>query len=132
MKNAPQRRRDVLASNLLFVTLALSLAALLIKPYLPHPLPRPYTPWSIALLAAVYLLRGMLYYAIRLGKLWAKKVLLAVFLLNVALAVIVYSTNPLMRRLAVRPDELVPTIIVELLVVLALILLFKKPTSQVA
>jgi hypothetical protein len=132
MENTSQRRRDILASNLLFTTLALTLVASLIQSYLPNPLHRTYTLGSTTMLATVYLLRGMLYYAIRLGKLWAKKVLLAVFLFNVILSVIVYSTNPLMRRLAARPDELVPTIIVELLIVLALVLLFKKRTSQVA
>jgi hypothetical protein len=131
MENAPQRRRGVLASNLLFATLVLSLGALLIQSYLPHPPPRIYTLGSVSLLAAVYLLRGLLYYAIRLGKLWAKYVLLAAFLVEVVAAIIIF-TNPLMRLLASRPAELVPVLMEKALIALALVLLFKQPTSQVA
>ena len=83
------------------------------------------------MLAMVYLLRGLLYYAIRLGKLWAKYVVLALLFFDVVGAIIVF-TNPLMRQLASRPAELVPVLIVKALIALALVLLFKKPTSQVA
>ncbi|MBJ6141773.1 hypothetical protein JAO77_00170 [Hymenobacter sp. BT559] len=131
MENAPHRRRDVLASNLLFATLVLSFGALLIPSYLPHPPPRIYTLGSVTMLTTVYLLRGLLYYAIRLGKQWAKYVLLAGFLFDVVAAIIIF-TNPLMQLLATRPEELVPVLIEKALIMLALVLLFKKPTLQVA
>lgn len=131
MENAPPRRRDILASSLLFASLVLSTGALLMQSYLPHPPPRNYTLGSVTLLAMVYLLRGILYYAIRLGKQWAKYVVLAGFLLDVVAAVIIF-TNPLMRLLATRPEELVPVLIEKALIALALVFLFKKPTSQVA
>jgi hypothetical protein len=131
MENAPPRRRDILVSNLLFATLVLALGALLIPSYLPYPPPRVYTLGSITMLVTVYLLRGLLYYAIRLGKLWAKYVLLAAFLVDVVGAIIVF-TNPFMRLLASRPAELVPVLMEKALIALALALLFKKPTSQVA
>jgi hypothetical protein len=130
MENTSQRRRDILASNLLFASLVLSLSASIIQPYLPHQPPRIYTLGSITAVATVYLLRGMLYYAVRLGKPWAKKLLLAMFLFNIVAAIVVF-TNPLMQQLASRPSELVPVLIVQSLLALALVLLFKKPTLRV-
>jgi hypothetical protein len=131
MEDASQRRRDILASNLLFASLVFSLGTLLIPSYLPHPPPRIYTLGSVTLLAITYLLRGLLYYAIRLGKQWAKYVLLAGLLFDVVGAIIVF-TNPVVRLLATRPAELIPALIGKALIALALVLLFKKPTSQVA
>jgi hypothetical protein len=127
---ASQHTRNVLASNLLFGTLVLSLTFSILESYLPHPLPRHYTPWTVAMLAAVYLLRALLYYAIRIDKQWAKKILLAIYLVNGALAVLFYSTNPLARQMARHPVEIFSTVIVEATVGIALILLFKKDASQ--
>jgi hypothetical protein len=76
----------------------------------------------------VYLLRGLLYYVIRLGKQWAKYVLLAAFLFDVVGAIIVF-TNPLIRLLASRPAELVPVLMEKALIALALVFLFRKPAS---
>jgi hypothetical protein len=95
---AAPNRNDVLASNLLFATLAISLLEQLVAAYLRNRPLYVYTPsqtislasptnWFVT--AAVWtplllgmLLAGLSYYLVRKGKLWAKIIVLVLFLWN--------------------------------------------------
>lgn len=78
----PLRKNDVLASNLLFATLAILLGEHLYGRLMPGPhlnvemLPAGAPWWRIlAMLSFSFLLRGALYYGVRRGLLFAKLLL---------------------------------------------------------
>ncbi|MGI4871351.1 MAG: hypothetical protein ACRYFX_09245 [Janthinobacterium lividum] len=87
----PLNRRDVLAANLLFVTLALSvvqlarpfLAGLMYRDYLPSSWAYPLSWQAVAALLVMLLIRAGLYYAIRHGILFAKLLVALGFLVMV-------------------------------------------------
>jgi hypothetical protein len=78
-------KRDVLASNLLYVWLVVSLVSSVLRPLL-HIVPPPRSALAPVALLLISLLYAGFFYAIRIGKRWAR-ILLAV------LSVVAIITN---------------------------------------
>ena len=75
MQPVEQHRNEVLASNILYVGLGVSLLLSLIGLFTADMPPGAWSP-LFGMLLLVHLLNALLYYAIRLGKRWAKLLLL--------------------------------------------------------
>ena len=128
MKIAQHPTNDVLASNLLFGSLVLTLLLTLIR---HHVLPAGNQA-SDALfgggLAVVALLYSGLFYAIRRGHYWAKVMLLMLLVLGVLGSLINYRTMFSTKNLD--PLNVISTFVHYGGRVWALLLLFKKPRPQ--
>lgn len=129
MHPTPQRRREILASNILLAGLALSLLLWRFH-LLEHPLPATAKPLKWWMEGGFYVATVGWYYAIRLGKQWAKYLLLAFFAAGLVL------------DLAYHPERLLHTWRTSWLAAAsyaigqgtqfwALVLLFSKPKLQV-
>jgi hypothetical protein len=89
--------------------------------------------WFVyAVLAAGFLFKAGLYYAVRLAKQWAKWVLLGFYLLTCTMQVATYLTYPTALQKVMRPIELIPTVIINGMIIGALVLLFRKAATQKA
>jgi len=131
MEHVQQRKREVLASNLLFASFILTLTFWLLKTYVLHKAPAPYritNPWVVIPLDATTL--GW-FYAIRLGKRWAKILLLVILVITIPYIVLVKRQEMLSRM---QEDFLYGLEFIGAygFYLGALILLFWKPKSQVA
>ena len=127
-----QRRNARLASNLLYGSLAIGIVITSVTCYLEWPLSWS-SHWLVyAVLVASFTFRAGLYYAVRLNKQWARWVLLSFYLLTSTVQVVTLLTYPTARQKVMRPTELIPTIIINGLVIGALVLLFRKPAAQKA
>ncbi|MBC8083042.1 MAG: hypothetical protein H7Z21_07500 [Hymenobacter sp.] len=123
-----QHKKDVLASNLLFGSLALTMAMALIR---HHVLPAGNQASDARFtggLAVVALLYSGLFYAIRRGHYWAKVMLLLLFLLALLGAVITYQTTFSPKNLD--PLNVASTLVHYGVRVWVLLLLFRQPGSQ--
>jgi ABC-type iron transport system FetAB permease component len=125
-----QRRNARLASNLLYGTLALGIGITILNYALAWPISWADSWFVYAVLAASFLFKAGLYYAVRLTKQWARWVLLGFYLLTCTGQVATYLTYPTARQKVMRTTELIPTIIINGLIIGALVLLFRKPASQ--
>lgn len=83
----PQHKNDILATNILYASLGVSLL-LCVALVLTADAPRPVRSSMFGMLLLLHLLNAGLYYAIRLGKRWAK-------LLFLVLAVVSASSTVL-------------------------------------
>jgi hypothetical protein len=135
------RKNDVLASNLLFITLLLTLAMRVYRwtaagydaqtetSYVPVAFPwRDMLGWTLL----AVLVRSALYYGVRRGSLVAKLLLVVVLLYSV------YSSTQLQYGFVAGVDFanpslwLLPVVVENLLTLAALVLMFRKPRVAVA
>ena len=134
-------KNDILASNLLFITLLLSLAVRAYRwtvtgydaqteaSYVPAAFPwRDMLAWTLL----TVLVRSALYYGVRRGSLAAKLLLVGVVLYSV------YSTTHLRYGFVAGVDFaspilwILPSIIENVLTLVALVLMFRKPREATA
>lgn len=83
MTTLPQHRNDILASNLLFGFWMFSLIAEIVRTKVLHAAKMSPLP-AVVIVYSAYL---GLYYAVRLGKRWAKVTLAVVFVLTIMVGV---------------------------------------------
>lgn len=132
MTSITQRRNARLASNLLYGTLALGIGITILNYALAWPVSWADSWFVYAVLAAGFLFKAGLYYAVRLAKQWAKWVLLGFYLLTCAMQVVTYLTYPTALQKVMRPIELIPTVIINGMIIGALVLLFSGSNAQKA
>jgi ABC-type iron transport system FetAB permease component len=125
-----QRRNARLASNLLYGTLALGIGITILNYALAWPVSWADSWFVYAVLGAGFLCKAGLYYAVRLAKQWAKWLLLGFYLLTSTVQAATYLTYPTALQKVMRPTELIPTIIINGLIIGALMLLFKRSGAQ--
>ena len=125
-----QRRNARLASNLLYGTLALGIGITILNYALAWPVSWADSWFVYAVLAASFFFKAGLYYAVRLAKQWAKWVLLGFYLLTSTVQVATYLTYPTALQKVMRPTELLPTIIINGMILGALVLLFSRSIAQ--
>ena len=89
---AQQRKNDVLASNLLFGSLVLTIVIALIRHRIMPANNHASDTLFAGGLAVIALLYGLLFYAIRQGHYWAKVVLLLLFILAFTGSIIMHKT----------------------------------------
>ena len=128
METAQPPTNDILASNLLFGSLALTVTLALIR---HHLLPADNQASDTLLaggLAVVALLYSGLFYAIRRGHYWAKVMLLMLLVIGVLGSLINYHTTFSAKNMD--PLNVVSTLSHYGARIGALFLLFKKPRPQ--
>lgn len=121
---------DVMASNLLFSSLALIMAIALIRHHLLPASNQASDALFAGGLAVVALLYSGLFYAIRRGHYWAKVMLLMLLALGLLGSLINYRTTFAAKNLD--PLNVMCTLIHYGARVWALLLLFKKPRPQLS
>lgn len=129
METTPQRKNDILASNLLFGSLAFAIITKVVQFFVfhkPEPMFRNPMIWAIGF--ALALVVGH-YYAIRLGKRWAK-ILFAVFFVISIVSLFIHPGDVLqsMKTDLIHALELVVGWFCH---ITAMILLFKRARLQV-
>jgi hypothetical protein len=81
MQPVEQHQKDILASNILYASLGVSFLFSVLALFLVEAPPDTRSP-LFGMLLLVHLLEALLYYAIRLGKRWAKLLFLVLVVLN--------------------------------------------------
>jgi hypothetical protein len=130
METAQQRRTDILASNVLFGSLTFSIVILLLRIWIFKILPTSLHPAIWLTIATPIALCAGIYYAIRLGKHWAKLLLLLIFVLGLAFNVWDYQT--LVRSL--HSDRLYVTnyVVGYMCKAWSIVLIFRNPHQSIA
>ena len=128
METAPPPTNDVLASNLLFGSLVLTVTLALIRHHLLPAGNQASDALFAGGLAVVAVLYSGLFYAIRRGHYWAKVMLLMLLVLGVLGSLINYRTTFSAKNLD--PLNVISTFVHYGGRVWALLLLFKKPRPQ--
>ena len=123
-------RRDVRASNLLFGSLALTVALALVRHLVLHLDVRSPGPVFAGMLAVTALLYSGLFYAIRRGHYWAKVMLLLLFGAAGVGSLITYKTT--LAHLQLDPLNVISNVVHYSARVWALVLLFHKPRVPAA
>jgi hypothetical protein len=129
MHPTQQRRREILASNILFAGLAISLLFWRLH-LLGHALPATTKPLKWWVEVGTYLVIVGWYYAIRLGKQWAKYLLLALFVGSLVLN-LTYHPERLLHTWRTSWLAAASYAIAQGAQLWALVLLFRKPRFQV-
>jgi len=131
MQPVEQHRNEVLASNILYAGLGVSLLLSLIGLFTAEVPPGTQAP-LFGMLLLVYLLNALLCYAIRLGKRWAKLLLLLFVVYNVVSTGWAMSNGGEEVLIGLRADVWgTAKEVIELAAdVVALVLLFRKPPVQ--
>jgi hypothetical protein len=136
MQTNQLRRNDVLATNLLFGALAIGTVIMFLRVAV-FKADNPFlgtkhigsaviiTSWVIG-----YALTIGLYYAVRLGKRWARTLLLISFVLNIVFAI--FYHDKLVRSLHTDLLYVLNYIVGYAIQIWALVLLFRKPQAALA
>lgn len=129
MHPTQQRRREIQASNVLFIGLALSLLLWRLH-LLGHTLPATAKPLKWWMEVGAYVAIVGWYYAIRLGRQWAKYLLLALFIGSLALN-FAYHPERLLHTWRTSWLAAASYAIAQATQLWALVLLFRKSGFQV-
>ena len=131
MQPVEQHQNDVLASNILYAGLGVSLLLSLIGLFTADVPPGTRSP-LFGMLLLVHLLDALLYYAIRLGKRWAKLLLLLLVAYNVVSTGwgLLNGDEEVLSGLRADVWGTVKEAIKLAADVVALVLLFRKPPIQ--
>ncbi|MBO2010861.1 hypothetical protein [Hymenobacter negativus] len=128
MQPTPHRRREIEASNVLLVGLFIS-GVLWRLHLLGHTLPATAKPMKWWMEVGVYLLIAGWYYAIRLGKQWAKYLLLVLFVGSLVLN-FTYHPERLLHTWRTSWPAAASYAIGQVTQLWALVLLFHRPSLQ--
>jgi hypothetical protein len=131
MRTAEQHRNDVLASNILYGSLAVSFLLSVMGLFIADAPPGTRSP-MFGLLLLVHSVEAGLYYAIRVGKPWAKILLLLLVGLSAISTVLPLLSGDQEALNQLREDTwgAVKEVIAFTADIVALVLLFRRPPVQ--